>query len=299
MPVFPQDPKIDGNANIITANSKDELPDPSTVPEDTIALVKSNDEVVVESGETLAWDGMPTFTSASNGLLTYYHVSDSKPTIDEMVGGDMNTLLGETVFPADVTADSLVQISEHIVFFGETDPRFIVVYKGGVSAEIGGNTFTFPKSGIYFFIKLNEDGSTYARSMDLTITGYNFKKETSQSADGILAAANAYTDKKVAEGGGSGGGGLPVLNFSEESMIALLSTGNATATAEETEVVVAAYENVMPILARGKLDNTRFGGVATLAGDTNGHFVFTTTVGTITISVSEDQTVSFNFNMAG
>lgn len=42
MPVFYQDPKIEkGAANIITANSEEELPDPATVPENTIACVPS------------------------------------------------------------------------------------------------------------------------------------------------------------------------------------------------------------------------------------------------------------------
>lgn len=38
-----------GAANIITANSKDELPDPSTVPEGTIALVPSAEGVTLTS----------------------------------------------------------------------------------------------------------------------------------------------------------------------------------------------------------------------------------------------------------
>lgn len=41
MPVFNQDPKINANANIITANSKEELPDPSTVKPNTVALIPS------------------------------------------------------------------------------------------------------------------------------------------------------------------------------------------------------------------------------------------------------------------
>ena len=37
---FPED--LTGSANIIVADSVDELPDPTTVPEDTIALVPSD-----------------------------------------------------------------------------------------------------------------------------------------------------------------------------------------------------------------------------------------------------------------
>ena len=64
-----------GGANIITANSKAELPDPSTVPEGTIALVPSagGDVSVVEEGNTL------TVTLTRDGKV----VSTAVATYDE------------------------------------------------------------------------------------------------------------------------------------------------------------------------------------------------------------------------
>ena len=84
MPVFYQDPKIErGVTNIITAESKDELPDPATVPEGTIALVPSEEKVfdltamgfpvVAEIGETytLRTDTTEIFKSFASGKVAF------------------------------------------------------------------------------------------------------------------------------------------------------------------------------------------------------------------------------------
>lgn len=60
-----------------------------------------------------------------------------------------------------------------------------------------------------------------------------------------LAAANAYTDKKVGAGGGSGGGGLPVV----ELTTAPSTEGDGAAlTAEENALVDAAISNGTPFV---------------------------------------------------
>lgn len=48
-----------------------------------------------------------------------------------------------------------------------------------------------------------------------------------------LAAAKAYTDKKVAEGGGSGGGGLPVVEISSADSFTDAEQAQLTALAEQ------------------------------------------------------------------
>ena len=91
-----------------------------------------------------------------------------------------------------------------------------------------------------------------------------------------LAAANAYTDKKVAEGGGSGGGGLPVVDLTsidfsagepitDENIIATLEAGSDTILLK-----ILYYNTVVTILAtllsRGESSFRSYQGTPTFLG---------------------------------
>lgn len=74
------------------------------------------------------------------------------------------------------------------------------------------------------------------------------------SGDDILAAANAYTDKKVAEGGGSGsGGGLPVVELET-----ILSNG---ATLSESDITKMDQLNGDLFIAKCNLGDGEGGGI--------------------------------------
>lgn len=113
-----------GNANFLFANSKEELPDPSTVPENTVGLVPSEESAggglpVVELETTLYLDGDDNSMSDSDTeKLSALNGIPALLRFTVNTGGAEQTI---TVLPLETSGSFIVQFMTLIITFIPND----------------------------------------------------------------------------------------------------------------------------------------------------------------------------------
>ena len=184
---------VESGANIITADSEAELPDPSTLPENTMAFIPRTKEPVLSVngetpdengnvqvevgvkswndltdkpfgeevehlGDTLTWDGTPTDICVVAEGVYAYKVCDSTPSVDELKTGTLT-------IDQDGAEEQIVLYGD-VYEQGETiiaNISLIVLEDGAESAGVA-----FPQKGIYFV------SAAGLRVKSLYIPGYDF-----------------------------------------------------------------------------------------------------------------------------
>lgn len=113
-----------------------------------------------EQGEqtVITWDGDTEGIVDKGGH--FYKVSELTPTIDEVIGGVINTKTGDGIFPTEITADSITAISEHLYTVqGYSRSSVIVALE---DSEIEGITF---EPGLYYSKRGSGVISVYIKSL--------------------------------------------------------------------------------------------------------------------------------------
>lgn len=229
-----------GGTNFIFANSKEELPDPSTVPENSVAFVPSEDggggtvswndltdKPFGDENVTIEWDGDATGRlvtmegSSEAGAYAYYKVSDYTPTVDELQDGHFTHVIE---LDGTVTANEFPILAQDLT--ESTGISMIGLYSesqnGGVPAG-----FVFPEAvsaeglnaeaGIYFYGRLEGDSPEHISSLTY---GSLKKLDPKYLPDDI--------------------GGLPVVELTDVSLRSL-HNGEPVALSSE---VAAVLENI-------------------------------------------------------
>lgn len=124
--------ELGGGSNIITADSVEQLPDPASVPENTIALVKSEDEVfdlstLFDFATSVADGGLNQTVETPLAADILAKMRTGNVRIKVMFGGGTATL---TVSPIDYGAYCAVS---RVFQYGST---YLVMYMGVTSEAI-------------------------------------------------------------------------------------------------------------------------------------------------------------------
>lgn len=133
--------------------------------------------------DTLTWDGTPTGVSVTAGNASLNHVSDSAPSLEELIGGSISFLNGDNgIITSALTEDTVARngIFTFIVAAPETGEAAgmpIVFITSEDHADLEG----LPKKGIYFVRSIDGTQTGYVTS--LTIPGYTFTKEVVHKID--------------------------------------------------------------------------------------------------------------------
>ena len=145
---------------------------------------------IISCVDTLTWDGTPTDTFVDVMGAKIYHVSDSTPSCEELIGGKFVfscALNGEVAVSYDVelTATSVIQVSGNCIALLNGDKvNAGIALEDGASFDVGYGVITLPKKGVYFLY--TEEG---ARPYDsayisaLKIDGYIFTKSVTHKID--------------------------------------------------------------------------------------------------------------------
>ena len=212
--------------------------DPKYLPEGGVGY-----EDVTDIGDTLTWDGTPTDISIGLADITLERVSDSTPSVEELVGGSFvmsiifNSTDGETnvndSVEIELTSDNVLQANENfIVLLNAGQPNVGIALEDGAIFEVEAVKITFPKKGIYFIRSEDDEwdgieGYYLFYISSLTIPNYNFTKTEVHKID------KKFLHDDI-------GGGLPVVELSTTL------TGGITLTDTESALLSAAFNSRKP-----------------------------------------------------
>lgn len=165
--------------------------DPKYLPEGGVGY-----EEVESIGDTLTWDGTPTDTVVETSVGTkYYRVSDSTPTLSDLVGG---YVAFPFIYEGEITAEIINEIPVGgVLVVG--DYAVIVANKDEALMPIEDQIAIFPKKGVYFCY-FNEDG-TEVYTTQLKANGYNFTKSVTHKIDRKYIPKTEIPDTNVPTGG--------------------------------------------------------------------------------------------------
>lgn len=169
--------EVGGGSNIITADSVEQLPDPASVPDGTIALVKSegggsesvswNDLTDKPFGEipittdTITWDGKSDIVV---GDMLYY-VSDYAPTTEKLVGCSVVLTVDGNEETVVVAEEGIIPAAENLFLVSLSDTMFFAV----TSADnVSADGIELPKKGIYF--TENIKSATFLAPFETTVS---------------------------------------------------------------------------------------------------------------------------------
>lgn len=146
-------------------------------------------EETVSIGDTMTFpeetpinpsDVFVKFADVDGFVIGARYVSESTPSLNELIGGTITVLNETTVISEDMVLVDAVMLA---VKYGDL-PILSVALEDNALVSFMGTDFLFPKKGFYIVCDLDASAEIYINVLrSITIPGYNFKKEVVNPID--------------------------------------------------------------------------------------------------------------------